>query len=93
MTIGQQLGQNLYVRVQQGIGDQSQTNFILEYELTEWLRLQTNVLQGSSTQQQLFQRMQGQRRQPALLLQLLAGDVSEPPTSERVLLRALDFAV
>ena len=59
LTVGQQLGQNLYVRVEQGIGDQSQTNFILEYELTRWLRLRTNVLQGSSTQQQLFQRMQG----------------------------------
>ena len=59
VTVGQQLGQNLYVKVQQSIGDQSQTNFIVEYELTRWLRLQTNVLQGSSTQQQLFQRMQG----------------------------------
>jgi translocation and assembly module TamB len=59
LTIGEQVGQNLYVKVQQGIGDQSQTNVILEYELTNWLRLQTNVLQGSSTQQQLFQRMQG----------------------------------
>ena len=58
LTIGQQLGQNLYVRVEQGIGGQSATNFILEYELTRWLRLRTNVLQGSSTQQ-LFQRMQG----------------------------------
>jgi hypothetical protein len=27
--------------------------------LARWLRLQTNVLQGSSTQQQLFQRLQG----------------------------------
>jgi translocation-and-assembly-module (TAM) inner membrane subunit TamB-like protein len=59
LTIGQQLGQNLYVKVQQGIGAQSQTNFVLEYELARWLRLQTNVLQGSTTQQQLFQRMQG----------------------------------
>jgi autotransporter translocation and assembly factor TamB len=59
LTVGEQLGQNLYVKVQQSIGDQSQTNFILEYELNKWLRLQTNVLQGSSTQQQLFQRMQG----------------------------------
>jgi autotransporter translocation and assembly factor TamB len=59
LTVGQQVGQNLYVKVQQGIGDQSQTNVILEYELTKWLRLQTNVLQGSTTQQQLFQRMQG----------------------------------
>jgi translocation and assembly module TamB len=59
LTIGQQVGQNLFVKLQQGIGDQSQTNFILEYELAKWLRLQTNVVQGSSTQQQLFQRMQG----------------------------------
>ena len=46
-------------RLEQGVGDQSTTNFILEYELAKWLRLRTNVLQGSSTQQQLFQRMQG----------------------------------
>jgi len=59
VTVGQQVGQNLYVKLQQSIGDQSQTNFIVEYELAKWLRLQTNVLQGSTTQQQLFQRMQG----------------------------------
>jgi translocation and assembly module TamB len=59
VTVGQQVGQNLYMKLQQGIGDQSRRNFILEYELAQWLRLRTNVLQGSSTQQQLFQRMQG----------------------------------
>jgi translocation and assembly module TamB len=59
ITVGQQVGQNLYVKLQQGVGDQSSTNFILEYELARWLRLRTNVLQGSSTQQQLFQRAQG----------------------------------
>ena len=58
LTIGQQVGQSLYVKVEQAIGGQSETNFILEYELTRWLRLRTNLLQGSSTQQQ-FQRMQG----------------------------------
>jgi len=57
LTVGQQLGQNLYVKVQQGIGDNSQTNFVLEYEFTRWLRLQTNVLEGSATQQQLFQKV------------------------------------
>ncbi|MBV9960131.1 MAG: translocation/assembly module TamB domain-containing protein, partial [Acidobacteria bacterium] len=57
LTIGQQLGQNLYVKVQQGIGNDTQTNFVLEYEFTKWLRLQTNVLEGSGTQQQLFQRV------------------------------------
>jgi autotransporter translocation and assembly factor TamB len=61
LTIGQQVGQNLYVKVEQGIGDQSTTNFILEYELTRWLRIRTNILQGTSTssQQALFQKMQG----------------------------------
>ena len=59
LTIGQQVGQGLFVKVQQGIGDQNQSNFILEYELATWLRLQANVIEGSSTQQQLFQRMQG----------------------------------
>jgi translocation and assembly module TamB len=58
-TIGQQVGQNLFVKLQQGIGDQSQTNFVLEYELRDWLRLQTNLVQGEGAQQQLFRRMQG----------------------------------
>jgi autotransporter translocation and assembly factor TamB len=59
VTIGQQVGDNIYVRLQQGVGDQSTTNLILEYQLTRWLRLQTNVLQGSSAQQSLFRRAQG----------------------------------
>jgi autotransporter translocation and assembly factor TamB len=59
LTVGQQVGQNLYLKVQQGIGDTSQTNVILEYELTKWLRFRTNMLQGASTPAQLFQRMQG----------------------------------
>ena len=59
VTLGQQIGQNLYMKVEQSISDASQTNFVLEYELLKWLRLRTNVLQGSSTQAQLFQRMQG----------------------------------
>jgi hypothetical protein len=47
------------VKVEQGIGGQSETNFILEYELTRWLRLRTNMLQGSGSQQMMFQRAQG----------------------------------
>jgi translocation and assembly module TamB len=58
VTIGQQVGQNLYVKVQQGIGEQGTTNFILEYELTDWLRLQSNVVEGSSTNPSLFRRAQ-----------------------------------
>jgi translocation-and-assembly-module (TAM) inner membrane subunit TamB-like protein len=59
LTIGQQIGQKLFVKVEEGVGDISTTNFVLEYQLNKWLRLQSNLLQGASTQQQLFQRMQG----------------------------------
>jgi len=58
-TLGQQITEGLYVKVQESVGDVNTTNFVLEYELTKWLRLQTNLLQGSSTQQSLFQRAQG----------------------------------
>ena len=58
ITIGQQVGQNMYVKVQQGIGELGTTNFIFEYELTEWLRLQTNVVEGSSNNPSLFRRAQ-----------------------------------
>ncbi|HEY7171981.1 MAG TPA: translocation/assembly module TamB domain-containing protein [Vicinamibacterales bacterium] len=58
VTVGQQVGQNLYIRVQQGVGDDATTNFILEYDLTNWLRVQTNVVNGSNVQQSLFRRAQ-----------------------------------
>ena len=59
LTVGQQVGPNLFVKVQQSIGDQSSTNVVFEYELARWLRLQSNFLQGNSTQQSLFRRAQG----------------------------------
>jgi translocation and assembly module TamB len=59
LTVGQQVGPNLYVKVQQGVSDLSTTNLLLEYAFTNWLRLQTNVQQGSAAQQSLFQRNQG----------------------------------
>ena len=59
VTLGQQVSENLYVKVQESVGDVNTTNFVVEYELTKWLRLQTNYLQGSSTQLSLFQRVQG----------------------------------
>ena len=57
LTIGQQVGSNLYVKVQQGIGDQTTTNLVIEYAITEWLRLQTNISQGATAQKSLFQAL------------------------------------
>jgi len=58
VTVGQQVGQNLYLKVEQIIGQQSQTNFIVEYELTRWLRFRTKIVQGSFTQPQMFQKIE-----------------------------------
>jgi len=59
LTVGQQIGQNLFVKVEQGLGEASSTDFILEYELANWLRVLTRVLQGSTIQPSVFQRVQG----------------------------------
>jgi autotransporter translocation and assembly factor TamB len=58
VTVGQQVSQNLFVRVEQGIGDQSNTNLVIEYQMGNWLLLQTNVREGSTTLQP-FQQVQG----------------------------------
>jgi translocation-and-assembly-module (TAM) inner membrane subunit TamB-like protein len=58
ITAGEQLNQNLYAKLEQGIGNISSTNFILEYEFAKWLRLRTNWLQGSDAQPLQFQRTQ-----------------------------------
>jgi translocation and assembly module TamB len=58
-TVGQQLGPNLYLKVQEFVGDASMTNLIVEYAITNWLRLQTNIEQGTTTQQSVFRRTQG----------------------------------
>jgi translocation and assembly module TamB len=58
VVIGQQVGQNLYLKVEQGIGNLGSTNFVFEYELTDWLRLQSNVVEGSSNNPSLFRRAQ-----------------------------------
>jgi hypothetical protein len=44
--------------VEQGIGELGTTNFIFEYELAAWLRLQTNVVEGNATNPSLFRRAQ-----------------------------------
>jgi autotransporter translocation and assembly factor TamB len=59
VTLGQQVGKDLYVKVQQGVGDMTSTNVVVEYAIAQWLRLQTNILQGASGQQSLFRRQQG----------------------------------
>jgi len=59
VTLGQQLGRNLFFKLVQGVGDAASTNVVIEYEFLKWLRLQSNLVQGASPQPSLFRRAQG----------------------------------
>jgi autotransporter translocation and assembly factor TamB len=59
ITVGQQIGRDLYLRLQQGLGNASSSTLILEYELARWLRLQTNFTQGPPANPSMFIQQQG----------------------------------
>lgn len=56
VTIGEQVGQNLFFRVRQGFGGIQSTEFILEYQIKDYLRLAGTVAETSSTAQRLMFR-------------------------------------
>ena len=59
VTVGQQLGQNLYVKLQQGIGNVSTTEMILEYQIAPFLRLRATSTEAPSGQQTVeFRRIE-----------------------------------
>ncbi|HVC20119.1 MAG TPA: translocation/assembly module TamB domain-containing protein [Vicinamibacterales bacterium] len=47
LTIGQQIGSRLFLKVQQSIGRESATQFTIDYLLTGFMRLQSSIAQGS----------------------------------------------
>ena len=59
LTIGEQLGDNLFVRVRQGIGSEQATEFILEYQIREYLRVQGTAAEAQGgTQRTTFRRIE-----------------------------------
>ncbi len=59
VTVGQQVSRDLYVKLEQGVGESTTTNVVVEYALTKWLRLQSNVTEGDATRRALFRRQRG----------------------------------
>jgi len=43
LTLGQQIGDRAFLRMRQQFGERSSTEFLLEYQLTDFLRLQTTA--------------------------------------------------
>jgi len=59
VTVGEQVGQRLFVKLRQGVGAADQTSqLIVEYQLLDFLRLETTVSQGSATRS-LLRRVEG----------------------------------
>ncbi len=58
VTLGEQVGERLFFRFRQAFGSQSVSEFILEYQLAEYLRLQTSVAEGGGAQRNLTQRVE-----------------------------------
>jgi hypothetical protein len=53
------VGERLFVKFRQGFGAQSISEFILEYQLADFLRLQTSVAEGAAaTQRTLTQQVE-----------------------------------
>ena len=59
LTVGEQVGEKLFFRVRQGFGDAQSTEFILEYQLKDYLRLQGSVAEtAGGTQRAMFRRVE-----------------------------------
>jgi autotransporter translocation and assembly factor TamB len=48
LTVGQQIGDRAFVKLRQQFGERNVTEFLLEYRLTDFLRLQTNAAPETS---------------------------------------------
>ena len=59
LTIGEQVGEKLFVRVRQAFGTAQATELILEYQIADYLRLQATVAEtAGGTQRAMFRRVE-----------------------------------
>jgi translocation and assembly module TamB len=58
LTLGEQVGEKLFVRLRQAFGEAQATEFILEYQLADFLRLQATVAEAGGTQRTRFRRVE-----------------------------------
>ncbi len=59
VTVGEQVGERLFLRLRQGVGADTTRQFIMEYQLLDFLRLETTVSQGGNATRSLMRRVEG----------------------------------
>jgi autotransporter translocation and assembly factor TamB len=57
LTIGEQLGEDVYVKVRQQLGALAARSLLLEYELADWVRLVARFAEQQGTTENLFNRI------------------------------------
>ena len=58
VTVGEQVGRNLYFKVVQGVGSDTTSQFVFDYQLLDFVRLSTTVSQGTTAMRSLMRREQ-----------------------------------
>ncbi|MGH9256027.1 MAG: translocation/assembly module TamB domain-containing protein [Vicinamibacterales bacterium] len=58
LSIGEQIGEDLFVRIRRGFGAAEATELILEYQIAEFLRLQGSIAQTPAVAHVTFQRVE-----------------------------------
>ena len=58
ITVGEQVGQRLYVKLRQGVGADNVSKFVLDYQLTNFLRFESTMTQGGSPTRTIMNRVQ-----------------------------------
>lgn len=59
LTVGEQVGEKLFFRVRQGFGEAQATEFILEYQIADFMRLQGAIAEtAGGTQRAMFRRVE-----------------------------------
>ncbi len=58
VTVGEQVGQRLYVKLRQGVGADNGSEFVVDYQLTNFLRFESTMTQGGTPTRSIMQRVQ-----------------------------------
>ncbi len=58
IVVGEQVGERLYLRLRQAIGEANVSQFILEYQLADYARVETSFTQGQTVARSLLQRLE-----------------------------------
>jgi autotransporter translocation and assembly factor TamB len=58
LTVGEQVGRNLFFRLRQAFGSEQTTELILEYQIRDYLRAQASFAEGGATQRIQFRRVE-----------------------------------